>query len=399
MKTFSLLEVNGLIAGHLAQLGRDFWLVAEVAQATFQQHAYLELVQQEKGKIVAKSRAAIWQSTLQILRRKLGTQPETILKKGSKVLLLVTINFHEVYGLSLIVNDLDQNFALGEMEAKRQATLERLQKENLLFKQKQLLLPVVFQKIAVISSAEAAGYGDFMHQLTQNQYGYQFNCKLFPAAVQGEKAASELKAQLEHIRSGFDAVVLIRGGGSKLDLAVFDEYEVASALCMSPLPILTGIGHQRDDSVCDSAAALSFKTPTAVAEYLINTALAFETKLLRLQESIIAQTQKAILSRKKELESLKIALRANTAFYFKVQSKMLSEFPEKIQKSSLRYLERAKMQTQELKLKIEANSPERILSKGYSLTMQNGKVLRHKPEKGSEVETKMYEFSFKSEVL
>ncbi len=393
------MEINRLIAAELEQIGREFWLVAEVAQASFQQHAYLELVQQEKGKIVAKSRAAIWASNLAVLKRKIGTSPETILKKGAKVLLLVSINFHEVYGLSLIVSDMDINFALGEMEAKRQQTLAQLEKEQLIGKQPALEIPLVLQKLAIVSSSEAAGYGDFMHHISQNPQGYRFDCVLFESLVQGEKAIDEIVAKLQSIPADFDAVVLIRGGGSKLDLAIFDEYKIARAICLCPIPVLTGIGHQRDASVCDLVAAKSLKTPTAVAEYLINKAAVFEAQILQINDSILEHAKKQLVEKNKELTQIELSIKKSMSFYLKSQHKVLPEYLGKIMKSAWYFVAKKNMLLKELDLKIEAYSPQKNLAKGYSLTLQNGKILRKLPQAGTQIQTLLAEGSFESQVL
>ncbi len=388
MKALTLLELNQIIGRQLSAIQREFWVIAEIAQINFQQHAYLELVQQENGKIVAKSRAAIWASQLKVIQRKSGTLPENLLKKGVKALLLVSVNFHEVYGLSLVVSDVDLSFALGEMEQARKATLERLAAEGLLGRQRALPLPVVAQRVAVISSPDAAGYGDFMHQLAHNAYGYVFHTQLYAAQVQGEKAVAEISAQLAVAgAANHDIIVIIRGGGSKLDLAAFDEYELAKSVCLCPVAVLTGIGHQRDDSVCDQVAAASFKTPTAVAEFLISKMAAYESALLRLQERMLGHLRTVIQSGREMLAAYPRLLQKAIRFWLKDCSQHLIQTQSKLDRAAKGFLDYQKKRLEILQTKILSHDPQILLNRGYTMTFWEDKPLTALPPEGAVVKT------------
>ncbi|MCS6832818.1 MAG: exodeoxyribonuclease VII large subunit, partial [Flammeovirgaceae bacterium] len=219
MKYYTLLQLNQSIGRHLRQIEQEFWVIAEVASVQFRKHCYLDLVQKEENEIVAKAKAMIWANRIPYLSRQIGSPLEQLLRVGIKVLLRVAISYHEVHGLMLAVSEIEPHYTLGELAAQKQKTLHLLQEKNLLALQKNLRRPLVPQRIAVISSENAAGWKDFQHHLCENPYGFRFEITLFDAHVQGEKAPEEIIAQLENIRQqkeAFDLVVLIRGGGASL---------------------------------------------------------------------------------------------------------------------------------------------------------------------------------------
>jgi len=275
------------------------WVVAEIASIKENQngHCYLELVDKNEEKVIAQARATIWAYNYRSLAHKFEKATGETLKRGMKILFSAQVQYHEVYGLSLNIRDIDPTYSTGEMARKKRETVERLLREGLLELNKSLLLPLVPQRIAIISSPTAAGYGDFMTHLQENSYGYRFSLSLFQALMQGEEASFSIIAALQKIKKQidlFDLVVIIRGGGSQIDLSCFDDYELSAGIARFPLPVVTGIGHERDDTVVDMVAHTKKKTPTAVAEFIISGVRLFETQIEDLQNSIIRYSDRLL---------------------------------------------------------------------------------------------------------
>lgn len=274
-----------------------YWVVAEISELTAHRngHCYLQLIEKGlRGEPVAQVRATIWAKRWEAIRYQFEAATGQRLAPGMRCLLAAAVSFHPRYGLALDVRAVDTSFALGELARARQAALERLERLGHLDRNKQHTLPTVVQRVAVISSATAAGFQDFEHQLAAS--GYRFALTLFPAAMQGADAPAAVRAALRAVtaRPGeFDAVVVIRGGGAKTDLVAFDDYALARALARAPLPVLTGIGHERDESLADLVAHTCLKTPTAVAAFLIELAQQADGRLAyaarRLREAAYAR--------------------------------------------------------------------------------------------------------------
>lgn len=270
---------------------RSYWVIAEIVSVSEAKngHLYLEVAEKDDDILQAKIRANLWSNAKRRILSEFEHITNQSLKKGMKVLLNVTIDYHTVFGMSLNILDIDPNFSLGEIERQKQATLLQLEEEGLIDFNKQHVLPHVIQSIAIISSASAAGYQDFIKQLGDNSHKYTFSTQLFQAIMQGEKAADSIiqaMNKLEDSKDNFDIVVLIRGGGSSLDLSCFDEYNLAARLAQSLFPIFTGIGHERDISIADKVAHTHLKTPTAVAESVIAHNKSFEDELDTLLETL-----------------------------------------------------------------------------------------------------------------
>ena len=274
---YTLLELSKLIGKTIENAfpGR-YWLVAEINEIRENQngHCYLELIEKdsEKDRIIARSRATIWANTWRMLKSYFETATSQPLGKGMMILVEVSVVFHELYGLSFNIRDIDPVYTLGDLERKRAETIKRLEQEGIINMNKELPFPVLPSRIAVISSPGAAGYEDFMHQITNNPGKYRFAITLFPATMQGDNTVSSVTEALEEIfeqESSYDLVVILRGGGSSSDLNSFDSYEIASHIAQLPLPVITGIGHERDRTIAGMVANTDLKTPTAVAEFLI----------------------------------------------------------------------------------------------------------------------------------
>ncbi len=289
---FSLSELNGEVKKVLSSnFAVPVWVIGEISEININSngHCYLTLI--EKGdsedRIVAQARATIWSYTFRMLRPFFETTTGQQLTDGIKVLLQVSVEFHELYGFSLNVRNIDPTYTLGDQARRRREIIKRLTDEGVLTMNKELELPFVPQKIAIISSASAAGYEDFMEQLTNNPKGFHFYTRLFPAVMQGNKSEQSIVDALDRIypyEDFFDLVVIIRGGGSQVDLSCFDNYTIAYHITQFPLPVLTGIGHEKDDSIVDLVAHTRLKTPTAVAEFIIEGVASFEERINLMQQ-------------------------------------------------------------------------------------------------------------------
>ncbi len=294
-KAITLLELNNAVRNSLnTAFPEQYWVIAEISEIRENRngHCYLELVEKDEvnDRFIARSRAVIWANTYKMLKPFFEDTTGRELGEGLKILTSVTVEFHELYGFSLNIKDIDPNYTLGDIERQKQEAIAKLKEEGVYDMNKSLDAPVVFQKIAVISSKTAAGYGDFCDQLQHNPYGYKFYLKLFPSIMQGEQAESSIIHTLERIyeyENLFDAVVIIRGGGAKADLHCFNSYWLAYHVAQFPLPVITGIGHERDETVTDMVAFRKMKTPTAVAEFLVNKAGEFDNILNNLKETFI----------------------------------------------------------------------------------------------------------------
>ena len=250
------------------------WVKAEVAsvQAKAGGHCYLELVQSEEGRTLAKARAVIWKGIWFALRRYFLDATGSDLAAGMQILARVQVSYSELYGLTLVIDELEPEFTLGAAELEKRRTIETLEKDGLLEKQQELVLADLPYALAVISASDAAGYGDFCRHLEENEYGFKFRVELFPALMQGENAPESIVDALQQVEAagGYDAVLILRGGGSRLDLACFDDYGLAFAIASCPIPVFTAIGHDRDHSIADLVAFEAVKTPTALADEFIS---------------------------------------------------------------------------------------------------------------------------------
>ncbi len=285
--SLSLSDLNGIIRETLKiHTDRNYWIVAEIHELKVNTsgHCYLELVEKEEHseKILARNRATIWAPNYRMIKPYFETTTKQSLSVGLSIMIRVSVEFHELYGLSLNVTDIEPTYTVGELALQKQRIIDRLTDEGVMDMNKELLLPEPCNRIAVISSATAAGYGDFCGQLLNNSYGYKFYTKLFPATMQGNQAEESIISALEKVftyEDIFDTVVLIRGGGSQTDLSCFNSYWLAYNISQFPLPVLTGIGHEQDDTVADLVAHTRLKTPTAVAAFLVDNMVMLEEEL------------------------------------------------------------------------------------------------------------------------
>lgn len=427
----SLTQLNRLVKTALDEaLPGTYWVRAETSEVRVNAtsgHCYLEFVEKDEttGQLVAKSRGTIWARNFAVLRTYFEQETGQTFISGLKVLVNVSVGYHELYGLSLTVHDIDPSYTLGDMARKRMEVIRRLQEEGVFDLNKELTLAILPQRIAVISSPTAAGYEDFVNQLTHNDYGFPFYVKLFPALMQGEKTEESVIAALDRIyvhRELFDVVVLIRGGGSAADLSSFDSYTLAANCAQFPLPIITGIGHERDDSVVDNVAHTRMKTPTAVATFLIGRMAEQLALLDELRRTVCEATRNQLTVKKTTWQILatrfpvfvtghlgrhRADLHTLTARLSSVpqllekHTEQLEHAPMHIQKAVSAMLTR---HTHELALSeqhIKLASPDHILKRGYTLTLKDGKIVKHAADlsAGDEISVRFTDGERKGKIL
>ncbi len=309
MKGYSLSQIAQIIQQSLSLLSSEsFWVRAEIASfSTRNGHAYFELVEKSaSGQIAAKMRATCWSNTFPMLRAYFEQETGQSLQVGMNVLLECSVSFHPVYSLSLNIYSIDPTFTIGELARQRQETIKRLAQEGLMDLQKGLSLPTLPIRLAIISSEQAAGYGDFIDELSKG--GYRFHCTLFTALMQGERAEQSIIDALRKVESQkeqYDAIILIRGGGATTDLGCFDSYLLSAACAECSLPILSGIGHTRDISIVDMVVYLPLKTPTAVADYLVERLQQQSERIHRLRLRLQKTAEMQILIRRHRIEMLR----------------------------------------------------------------------------------------------
>lgn len=428
--SLSLVELNMLVRRSVrACLPDEYWVQAELSdvRSNYSGHCYLEFVQKDSksNALVAKARGIIWNNVYSRLKPFFERETGQLFVSGIKVLVKVTVDFHELYGYSLTVVDIDPTYTLGDMARRRKEIISRLESEGILTLNKELELPVLAQRIAVISSATAAGYGDFCNQLEHNPYGFVFYPHLFQAVMQGDKVELSIIAALEKIyqtQEKWDVVVIIRGGGATSDLSGFDTYNLAAHCAQFPLPVLTGIGHERDDTVLDVVSHTRVKTPTAAAEFLINH-LRGTAEALDGYASFINQTILDILQREKErLErcvsripsQVEIRLQREVFRQERLFKRMELAWQSRLMREehrldlSLRIagalqtrLQREKHRLELFEQRVNAASPDVLLKRGYSITLNNGKAVTDASllKDGDEIVTRLAKGEIRSKVI
>lgn len=346
-------------------------------------HCYLELVEKSdsRGAIPkAKATAIIWKTNFQMIHNFFRQKTGITLSVGMKVMLLVEVNYHELYGLSLVVRDIDPTYSLGDIERTRRETIAKLEADGTFDMNHEMELPTIINRVAVISSATAAGYDDFVNHLKTNPYGYTYQIKLFEAVVQGEAAENSIIEALMHISDNttlFDAVIIIRGGGSQSDLSCFNNYLLCSYIAQFPIPIITGIGHNKDQSVADLVAHTSLKTPTAVANFLIDTKREAEDQLDNLYNELIEQLSHHLRNERKRIDTLTTTLRISTVERTTTEKIKLERIISILESSSHSVIRNEEHRLLLMENKIESADPKNILKLGYSLVTHNGRAVKN----------------------
>ena len=427
MKHYSLYELNNIVKGVIDDSFQgEYWVQAELSECYEKAgHCYLELVEKStrSNTFIAKARAIIWADTWGLLRRPFEQTTGQRLTRGMKVLLKVYPHFHESFGFSWIVTDIDATYTIGDLARKRLEIIKQLQDDGVFDMNKQLELPLFCQRIAVVSSASAAGYGDFCNQLKTNPYGFRFSIELFEAVMQGEMVEKSIISALDRIyerEDDFDCVVIIRGGGASSDLTGFDTYPLAANVAQFPLPIITGIGHERDDTVLDLVSHTRVKTPTAAAEFLvarlkeISDFLDHATNIIRSAcdqsirtagQQLIAMSSRlndAVRSitehKKRNLLLLGTALRETVKITTERKRLQLQNDDRRLTDALPLLFERKRNRLALALQRLAAIDPKILLKRGYSITTLNGKIIKDANQltAGDEIETTLKNGKVKS---
>ena len=400
----TLSEFNALIGRAVngnPQLQRQ-WVRAETSDLrVVRGHCYMELVEKDdRGTMLSKVGAVIWASSYNSLNAKFADATGSALKTGMKVLVQVTATYHNQFGFKVVINDIDPSYTMGDMERQRQEIINRLTQEGIIDMNKQLPWPEVPQRIAIISAAGAAGYGDFMNQLANNTYGLQFYTCLFQASMQGNQTVPTVLAALDRINSHldlFDCVVIIRGGGATSELNSFDNYDLAANVAQFPLPVIVGIGHERDVTVLDFVAAMRVKTPTAAAEWLIQRGTDALAHLTDLQDAVATAVRETVGQAREHLAYFTSMIPAAARHIIDTNRLRLDNYAKSIplvsgnlitaQRTRLeravermgdavgRTVQREQQRLQALGEKAALLSPVNTLRRGYSLVQKDGKCV------------------------
>ena len=384
MDTLSLYELGCFIRQTLSRgLADSYWVQAELSEVreAYNGHCYIELVQKaEQGNtLVAKARGTIWSKTYKMLKSYFVHTTGQSFTAGIKVLLQVTVDYHELYGLSLTVHDIDPTYTLGDMARRRREILQQLEREGVLTLNKELSMPLLPQRVAVISAAGAAGYGDFCDQLMGNPYGFVFYPQLFPAVMQGDRVEGSIIDALDKIAAEhdlWDVVVIIRGGGATSDLSGFDTYLLAANCAQFPLPIITGIGHERDDTVLDAVAHTRVKTPTAAAEYLISVLVAADSRIDILADRLVRNVGERMHGEEHRLQQITARLPILLTLSYTRQLHRIEQLERALKQATLHCLKEQGNRLSLIEKVLEGASPAHILKRGYSITRCDGKVIR-----------------------
>lgn len=421
METLTLYELNALVRGTLENVfGGRYWLAAELSELRVASngHCYVEFVEKapDGNGLVARARGNIWRGTYEVLAAHFERTAGQRLSAGMKVLVRVAVTFHELYGYALNVTDIDPSYTLGDMARRRREILARLEADGVLTLNKELPLPRIPWRIAVISSGTAAGYGDFRDQLARS--GYEFRTRLFAAVMQGEQIERSVIAALDAVaaaREDWDAVVVIRGGGAVSDLGGFDTYLLAANVAQFPLPVLTGIGHERDDTVIDFVAHTRLKTPTAVAAFLVGMRRDEEEKVVRLSERLGRAVLSGMGERRQRFEAcaaafrvelerfggrrrehlLRLSLRMNAGAgrLLDAAHRMLDAIPARMEHGVQRRFADERHRQELVLRSLRMAGPERILDMGFSITLLDGKPVREasRLKEGDRIVTRLAE--------
>ncbi len=380
--SYSLFELNEYIKRVMAlNFEEAIWVRCEVSQASHSRGSvYLNVVEldQDSEDIVAQAGAVIWPRSYIFLQNKLKQLLPFMLEAGSEVLIKVKVDFHERYGLKLVIVDIDPSYTLGQAEMARQKIIERLKAERLLELNDIRPIPPVLQSIAVISSETAAGYADFIAQIDNNIYGYEIHTELFNAAVQGRNVEKDVVDAFRQIQTNgkqYDAVVIIRGGGSKLDLAGFDNYNIGHAIAMCRYPVIIGIGHEIDTTVTDLVAKISLKTPTAVASYLIDHNLQYESELLELASEVQNISLSIIRESNTQIDHLEYMIKQNATEKVYTEIYELEHSLESVKLGAYNILQRHSQYLDNTESLIGIVDPIKTLKRGFSIIKQNGKAI------------------------
>lgn len=405
----TLYELNHIVRTVLeSSLDEEYWVEGEFSDASvgYGGHFYGELIQKdEEGRnIVARARVTCWARNYNIIRLRFQKETGETLRSGLQVKLLVRVTFHEQYGYALNMVDADGTFTLGDMARRRREILSQLEEDGIINDNKELPLPRLLHRIAVVSSASAAGYGDFVNQLEHNDYGLHFEVKLFPAVMQGQHVPESVIGALESIleeKVTFDVAVIIRGGGASGDLADFDSYPLAACIAQYPMPVMVGIGHERDETVLDFVAHTRVKTPTAAAAFIIDHQAQEAARLDDLYRRILRSADLSVQTARQRMEHIQRVLPLLFAGFRGQQEARLDLMLHRMQAAVQRRMEQEMHRQALLQQRLEGLDPRTLLQRGYSITTCGGRVVRSAADvhEGDMIITSLQEGEIHSKVI
>jgi len=419
MDTLSLYDLTTLVSETIAEaLPNQYWVEAELMSIQERNgHCFMQLVQKDLfgATPVAQAPAKCWRSQWVKVAAKFQKATGDLPRPGMQLLVKTKVEFHPTFGFSLIVNDIDPTFTIGDMARKRQEIIQTLKDEGVFDLQRELELPLFCQKIAVISSPGAAGYGDFCNQLANNEYGFKFDVTLFPAVMQGEQVEQSVCAALDAIYESlnsktpfpsgegggealFSCVVIIRGGGAVADMSGFDTLSLAENVANFPIPIITGIGHDRDESVLDMVSFQKVKTPTAAAAFLIDRLVDVLNRVEDAQNTILSSVSLRLERQKNKIESLVQRITSYCLVLKEKGNANLDRVEQRLVNALQQRLLRENHRLEMLDQRVKALDPKILLKRGYSMTMCDGKIVKDAKQlkEGQEIETVLAEGKVRS---
>ena len=411
---YSLRQLNMMVREAIeTELPDEYWVEAELSECRENSgHCYMELIEKDErtNTPIARASAKCWRQTWQMAKPYFERTTGQQLRAGMKVLLKVYAQFHEAYGFSWIVSDIDPTYTLGDMARKRQEIIRQLKEEGVFDLQRELRIPTFAKRIAVISAQNAAGYGDFCRQLEDNDYGFRFEVTLFPAIMQGEQVESSIIAALNAIYEAtvpdgspsapYDCVVIIRGGGATADLSGFDTLALAENVAQFPLPVITGIGHDRDESILDMVANTKVKTPTAAAALLIDNLRQVLDRINSAQQHLTTAISTRLSTLNVQLSTLQALIPTLALRTIGDQRHRIEMLESRLPVAIERRLTSQKHLLESLSLKLQGFDPQLLLSRGYSITLHHGRAVRNPKQlkAGDEIETKVEHGTIRSVV-
>ena len=381
-KRYTLRQLNLMVREAIEDaLPDDYWVEAELSECRENSgHCYMELIEKDErsNTPVARASAKCWRQTWFMVKPYFERTTGQPLRAGMKVLLKVYAQYHEAYGFSWIVSDIDPTYTLGDMARKRQEIIRQLKEEGVFDLQRELSIPTFAKRIAVISAQNAAGYGDFCRQLEDNEYGFRFEVTLFPAIMQGEQVEQSVITALNQIYSQlkFDVVVIIRGGGATADLSGFDTLALAENVAQFPLPIITGIGHERDESILDMVSHTRVKTPTAAAAFLIDHLRNVWERIMDAEDFINRYISERIRYQQQRISQLTTLIPTLALRVLSDQRHRIELLDNRLPVAIERRLTTHKHLLENLSIKLQGFDPQLLLSRGYSITLHNGRAVR-----------------------
>lgn len=386
-KIFSLSQVATSIQKTLAARYQSaYWVKAEINKLNHYSHSghcYPDLVEKKEGKVIAEMRSILWKSDFYIINQRFLDTLQEPLKDGIMVLMLVNIAFDPVYGISLRILDIDPSFSLGELAKEKQASIARLQQENIFNANKALVFPVLPKRLALISVETSKGYADFVKIIDNNPYAYKFEYRLFPALLQGDKAVQSIVDQLksiEKVLDQFDAVAIIRGGGGEIGLACYNHYELAKAIATFPLPVLTGIGHSTNETVSEMVAFKNAITPSELADMLIQRFHEFAVPVVEAEEYLKTGIINLLKEKNTELDLLVRQFQLTSQHLIRLENTALSTFSASLRLLAKQHISTAGKTLDSTEVQVKLLSPENVLKRGFSLTYQNGIIIKNLSE-------------------